>query len=360
MELGFGLYKHMLNKAHFEFARQCGATHLIVHLVDYFRGGIQGAHDQPRGGLSGWGYAGDPNKLWSVDELVALKREVESHGLVLWGIESFDPAHWFDILLDGKERKEQIAKISQIIRNVGRAGIGVIGYNFSLAGVSGRGSSRNLRGNAEGVAMHGRSELTDTPLPLGMVWNMIYDQNAPAGTLQSITHEELWDRLKRFLNEVIPVAEESGVRLGLHPDDPPLETVRGQPRLVYQPSMYDRALQLVPSKSNALAMCLGTIQEMTQGSVYEACDQYTKNNNAPYIHLRNVVGKVPNYCETFIDEGDIDIMRVFRILHKNNYDGVIIPDHAPQMNSDAPWHTGIAFAMGYLKAAMTAATTSSS
>jgi mannonate dehydratase len=68
--------------------------------------------------------------------------------------------------------------------------------------------------------------------------------------------------------------------------------------------------------------------------------------------LRNVRGKAPYYRETFVDEGDVNIGRVLEILHRNGFDGVIIPDHAPQMNCDAPWHAGMAFAMGYLKAKM--------
>ncbi len=71
-----------------------------------------------------------------------------------------------------------------------------------------------------------------------------------------------------------------------------------------------------------------------------------------YVHFRNVTGKVPFYRETFIDDGDIDMIRVLRILKKNHYDGVLIPDHTPQMSCDAPWHAGMAFALGYMRAAL--------
>src|SRR5436853_344613 len=103
-----------------------------------------------------------------------------------------------------------------------------------------------------------------------MVWNMIYDLNAPAGTLSPISHEELWRRLQRFLEDVVPVAEQSGVRMAAHPDDPPMPTMRGQPRLVYQPHMYQRLIDLAPSPNNALELCVGTLAEMTEGDVYEA------------------------------------------------------------------------------------------
>jgi mannonate dehydratase len=192
----------------------------------------------------------------------------------------------------------------------------------------------------------------DAPMPNGMVWNMVYDAKATAGNVQSITNEELWRRLGAFLEEVVPVAEASGVRLAAHPDDPPMPTMRGQPRLVYQPGLYQKLIDLQPSKANALEFCLGSLAEMTEGDLYETVEQYSREGRLAYVHFRNVTGKVPYYRETFVDDGAIDMLRVIRILKKNGFDGVLIPDHTPQMTCDAPWHAGMAFAMGYMRAAM--------
>lgn len=348
MKLGFGLYKHMLNTAHYNFAKQCGATHLVIHLVDYF-GHNKDKADQPIGGKSGWGKAGDPNKIWSYEELASIKKEINDHGLELEAIENFDPAHWHDILLDGPKKEIQIANLKELIRNVGKAGIPVFGYNFSLAGVSARTIAPYARGEAVSVGMEGGD---DTPIPNGMVWNMIYDENAPEGTLPKINHEVLWNRLQYFLDELIPVAAEAGVKLAAHPDDPPMPYIRDTPRLVYQPDMYQKLIDLKPSPANNLEFCLGSISEMTEGNVYEATDLYSKQNKIAYIHFRNVVGKVPKYKEVFVDEGDIDMFRILKILKKNNFDGVLIPDHTPQMTCDAPWYAGMAYAMGYMKAAI--------
>lgn len=174
--------------------------------------------------------------------------------------------------------------------------------------------------------------------------------NHSAGYRPETTTEQLWERLTWFLNHIIPVAEEAGVRLAAHPDDPPLEFVRGQPRLVNQPHLYQKLLDIKPSKSNALEFCLGTIAEMSEGNVYEAVQQYASQDAMAYVHFRNVKGKVPHYHETFIDEGDIDMLKVLTILKENNYTGVLIPDHTPQMSCDAPWHAGMAYAMGYMQA----------
>jgi mannonate dehydratase len=189
-------------------------------------------------------------------------------------------------------------------------------------------------------------------MPNGMVWNMIYDDGAPKGTLPPITHEELWRRLGDFLDQVVPVAEQAGVRLALHPDDPPLPTLRGQPRLVCQPHLYQRVIDLRPSPANALEFCLGTLAEMTEGDIYQAVEEYSRQGKLAYVHFRNVNGKVPYYKETFVDDGDIDMVRVLRILKKNRFEGVLIPDHTPQMTCEAPWHAGMSYALGYLRAAL--------
>ena len=157
---------------------------------------------------------------------------------------------------------------------------------------------------------------------------------------------------KDFLDALVPVAEEAGVTLAAHPDDPPLPTVRGQPRLVYQPRLYQKLLDLRPSPRNALEFCLGTLAEMTEGDIYDVVDTYSRQGKLAYVHFRNVRGKVPHYQETFIDDGDVDMLRVLRILKQNDFNGVLIPDHAPQMACAAPWHAGMAYALGYLQAAM--------
>jgi len=350
MKVGLGLYRHMLTRDYYDFARQAGCTHVVVHLVDYFNQGTTNPrHGQPTGAkYDPWGVAGDPEKLWTVAELKRLRHQLEDAGLVVAAIENLDPAHWYDILLDGPHRPMHIENVKTIIRRMGEAGIPILGYNFSLAGVCGRVTTAAGRGKALTVGMEGPAD--DEPVPNGVVWNMIYDQNAPPGVLPPVSHDELWRRVQRFLEDVLPVAEQSGVRLAAHPDDPPMPTMRGQPRLVFQPQMYQRLLDLVPSPSNALELCVGTIAEMTEGSVHEAVDRYSAQGKIAYLHLRNVIGKVPHYRETFIDEGDVDMIRILSILKRNLFDGVIIPDHTPQMSCAAPWHAGMAHTLGFILA----------
>ena len=348
MKIGFGLYRHMLNDAHFAFARQCGATHVVAHLCDYFRGNERTSRaDQPVGDGTGWGVA--EGRVWTVDELIALRDAMAAHGLKFYAVENFDPAFWSDILFDGPRRDLQLEIVKQVIKNVGAAGVEVFGYNFSLAGVAGRVTSNLARGGAPSVGLDGRNAVTESAMPASMAWNMVVDEDA-RGTRPSVSRDELWSRLAWFLERILPVAEEAGVRMAAHPDDPPLETVRLQPRLVYQPHLYQRLLDIRPGRSNALEFCVGTIAEMSEGNVYDTIERHARLGQIAYVHLRNVRGRVPNYHETFIDEGDVDVARVIDLLRGAGFDGVVIPDHAPQMQCDAPWHAGMAFAMGYISA----------
>ena len=110
----------------------------------------------------------------------------------------------------------------------------------------------------------------------------------------------------------------------------------------------------MPSYYNALELCQGTITEMPDSDVYEAIDRYSKQGNSAYVHFRNVRGKAPHYYEVFLDEGDVDMLRALRIYKQNGFDGVIIPDHTPQMTCAAPWHAGMAHALGCMRAALAA------
>ena len=346
MKLGLGLYRDLLTRDNFKFARQAGATHIVAHLVNYFKGSNPSLS---RGDDSGWGVLEKDDETWSVDGLIRIRREMEEHGLTWEAIENFDPSHWHDILLDGPRKAKQLEKIKQIIRNVGEAGIPVIGYNFSIAGVWGWSRGPVARGGAVSVRFNSDEIDVDTPIPRGMVWNMVYDPTQGDEDLPPVSEEEIWQRLEEFLKEVVPVAEEAGVRLAAHPDDPPMESLRRAARLVNQPWKYKKLVSLVESPANGLEYCLGSVQEMREGDLYESLEHHVARDDIGYIHFRNVKGKVPDYHEVFVDEGDIDMRRVIEILKKHDYRGTLIPDHTPEMSCDAPWHSGKAYALGYMK-----------
>ncbi|SFP67752.1 D-mannonate dehydratase (UxuA) [Mesorhizobium sp. NFR06] len=126
---------------------------------------------------------------------------------------------------------------------------------------------------------------------------------------------------------------------------------RGAARLVNRPEKYDRLIDIVDSPVNGLELCLGSLQEMPDSDgIYGHVRRFAQRRRIGYIHFRNVRGKVPTYHETFVDDGDIDMAEIVRILRDENYDGVMIPDHTPEMSCDAPWHVCKDFALGYMRA----------
>jgi mannonate dehydratase len=346
MKLGLGLYKHMLKAENYAFAKQCGVTHIVAHLTDYFADGPK----LPGQNKMGWGVTSGDREVWSQDSLAKLKSDINEAGLELTAIENFDPGLWYDVLLGGPKQMEQIEFLQEIIRNMGEVGIPVMGYNFSIAGVAGWSEGPFARGGATSVGFIEKDALGLGPIPNGMIWNMVYDQNAPEGTVPSVSHDQLWANLHVFQAALLPVAEEAGVLLAAHPDDPPMPTMRGHARLVWQPKFYDKMFADNPSPANRAELCIGSVSEMSEAEIYEDVDRWSRNNRVGYVHLRNVRGQVPNYHEVFIDEGDVDIPRILSILHKNGFEGTVIPDHTPQISCDAPWHAGMAFALGFMRA----------
>lgn len=348
MRVGLSLFGKSLNKDGARYAAQLGVSDVVLHLTDYSRNGDNSAY--LAGGVGPVNGDCIDAPLWDYEQMSGFVRMLAEYGIMPAAIENISPNFWSDILLDGPNKLDQMEAMKRLVSDAGRAGIPVIGYNFSIAGVWGWQRKRVARGGAT-TAVFDMSEIpSEAPMPDGMVGNMRYRAALPSAVAASVSEAEFWDRLAWFLNELVPVAEEAGVRLAAHPDDPPVERLRGTPRLVNQPSKYDRLLDLAPSKANALEFCLGSIQEMTTGNVYEATRHFARRDALGYVHFRNVRGKVPNYQETFVDDGDIDMVEIVRILRDEGFNGVMVPDHVPDIDCPAPWHTGNAYTVGFMKA----------
>lgn len=333
MKLGLGLYDGMVTPDNLRFAKQMSATHIVAHLPLKT-------------------FASTQDGYWSYDDLRGLQQAVAEHGLTLEAIENFAPQHWDQILLGGAGRAAQMENLKKTIQNMGKAGIPIMGYYFSLAGVWGRVLRPFARGGAESVGYIEAEAPKQTPIPHGEIWGIKINENPPTGNIGVVTREAMWERLAYFLENLTPVAEEAGVRLAAHPDDPPLPVLRDTGRLITHPDHYQRLLDIVPSQHNGLEFCQGTITEMPGADVYGAIRKYAATGRICYVHFRNVQGKAPNYREVFLDEGDIDMIDALRIYREAGYNGVFIPDHTPATACAAPWHAGMGFALGYMRAAM--------
>lgn len=348
LRVGLSLHGASLSEQGARFAAQLGVRDVVVHLTNYTRNADGSSY--LAGGVGPINGECIDAPLWSYDHMAGMVAMLARHGLNVAAMENISPNFWSDILLDGPRKLEQMQAMKVLVRDAGRAGIPVIGYNFSLAGVWGWQRKPIARGNAV-TAVFAADEIdVDSPLPDGMVGNMRYRLPLAGAAPQTVDETTLWARLEWFLRELVPVAEEAGVRLAAHPDDPPVERLRGTARLVNSHDKYDRLLAIAPSRANALEYCVGSLAEMREGDIYETTRRFARSGVIAYIHFRNVRGKVPNYVETFVDDGDVDMAEIVRVLHEEGFDGVLVPDHVPDLDCTAPWHAGHAYTVGYMKA----------
>ena len=333
MKIGLGFYPRIFTKDTLAFARQIGVSHIMVHIP---------SPEMLPSSKSGY---------WSLEDLTALVKEVERHGLHLEAIENFQPGHWHHILTDGPRKREQMENVKRTIGNMGKAGIPIMGYNFSLAAVAGRKMMPYARGGAMSPVYDiSADELFEKPLPNGFVWGQQVEELE--GDMGEVSIGEMLHRYDYFMREIIPVAEEAGVKMAIHPDDPPVPVMRQVHRLMVNVDRYDDGLNKYPSSSNMVEFCQGTFAEMPFGKdyVYDAIDHFLQLEKIAYVHFRNVRGQLPRYYEEFIDTGDVDMIRALKIYKKYDFQGMIIPDHVPEMNVAEPWTTGAAYTIGYIRA----------
>ena len=265
------------------------------------------------------------------------RQRVESAGLRLFAIENM-PWDWTDKIklgLDGRD--EQIDNFCKSLRNMGAAGIPAIGYNFRPPTVTGYGvrtsQSAPGRGGAKQTAFN---------------YDLIKDH--PFGDYGEVSAEQMWDNLEYFLKAVVPVAEEAGVRMAVHPDDPPAQSIGGVARILNSFDGLRRLTQIVDSEHNALDFCQGSMA-VQQGDLHEAIRYFGERNRIVYVHFRNVTGRFPKFSESFIDEGYVDMAEAVRVYREVGFDGPVIEDHVPAMTGDDPdKYRARAHAMGYTKA----------
>lgn len=273
---------------------------------------------------------------WPVAELVALREQVEASSLRLEAIENVPLEAYRDAILGGPQRERCVADYRQTLRNLGAAGIDVLGLHWMADGVTRTEAAGSGRGGAR-VTVFEQEQLTDATLAFGRAYH----------------DEELWAALQAFFDDVVPVAEQAGVRIALHPDDPPVPSLRGVPHLLRSVDALERAMLLHPSSSLGLDLCLGTVSEMGEDPV-AAIRRLGAGGHIAYVHFRDVQGTVPSFRECFLGEGNVDPAAAMRALRDVGFDGFIIDDHVPLLDEDPEigegWaYHGHAHGTGYLQ-----------
>jgi mannonate dehydratase len=171
-----------------------------------------------------------------------------------------------------------------------------------------------------------------------------------------VSREELWENLESFLSEVVPVAEEAGVRLGLHPDDPPIESVGGVPRIATSVENYRRMLDLYDSPYNGVTLCQGNFAAMG-ADIPAVIREFGERDRISFVHFRDVEGEANAFRETWHDAGPTDLGACVDAYEEVGFEGVARPDHVPTMagedNTNPGYHMqGRLFAVGYMRGLM--------
>lgn len=303
-------------------AKQVGVTHAVVKA-------------QPS--LTG---LGDP---WEPGVLRALRDRFTDAGIALLGLEG-DPFDMSRIKRGERGRDEDLDRYCRMIAQMGELGLGLLCYNFMP----------RPRPRKAFAAEHDWHR-TDVKVPLrgGSLTTRFELARLPTTDELELTHDELWDNYRTFLEAVLPAAKRAGVVLALHPDDPPLPRLGAMPRLFGSVEAFDRAYALAPCPHNAVTFCQANFKLM--GCDLEATvRRFADQGRIAFVHVRDVDGNAEAFTETWHDEGPTDMPAMLKLYHDVGFTGPIRDDHVPTMHGENPDIPGYAalghlFAVGYLK-----------
>ncbi len=305
----------MRNKERWILARQIGVNHAIVPASRTLR---RIKRDQ------------------YLDTLVKMKATYESSGLTIAGVESH-PVAAEKIKLGLPGRDEEIANYRAVIKALGQVGIPMCCYNF-MAGIGWYRTKVDVAERGGALTSEFDNQIAEKQ---GITrWG-------------KISEEKIWDNLTYFLKQVIPVAEKAGVKMALHPDDPPISPLRGIGRILTSAEAFRRVLQIVPSPVNGIAFCQANFVLMGE-DIKPLIREFGGQGKIFFVHFRDVCGTGERFRETFHDNGPTDMAEILKLYHEVGFQGPIRPDHAPTLGGESNRSPGYAmqgkiFAIGYMK-----------
>jgi mannonate dehydratase len=286
---------------------------------------------------------------WSIEGLTRLRERVESFGITLDMVplplssseisRSESPA----VLLATSDRDRQIDGICQMIRNAARAGIPSVKYNLTFIGVPRTEPTRGRGGARYSTFVYAQGK-----------------QDPPLTVAGPVDADAYWERITYFLNRVVPVAAEHKVRLACHPQDPGMPRGKGWRGIETVLGSVDglkRFVSINESPYHGLNFCQGTVSEMLEKpgeQIFDVIRHFGSRGKIFNVHFRNIAGRFLDFRETFIDDGDVDMLKAMRVYREIGYDGMMMPDHVPSIEGDTGNLQGFAFAFGYIKALIAA------
>ena len=275
----------------------------------------------------------DRGPVWEYDPMLKLKNRVASYGLDLTVFEGIPVPDRVKLGLPGRD--EDIDNYMESVRNMGRAGIPVLCYNWMVRfGWLRTSTSTPVRGGA-----------------VATTYNHAQFERGPKTDLGDVPEDQLWDSLAYFLKAVAPVAQEFGVKLAMHPDDPPLSPVRGIGRIMTSPDNFQRLLDLEDSPANGITFCQGCFTEMCV-DIPATVKRFAERIH--FAHFRNLSGTAEDFTEQFHDDGQQDMYVAMKAYLDNGVTCPMRPDHAPTMEGEDNSHPGYAqqgrlLAVGYMR-----------
>ena len=276
-----------------------------------------------------------------LDDLLLVKEKAESQGLRLSVIEGHLPIE--KVKFGADHDGQEMAALKQLIRHMGRAEVPILCYNF-MPGTDWVRTRLDLRERGGALVTGFDLAQVESAVSLSETTEIIPEQ--------TIDSDALWTSLETMLRELVPVAEESGVYLALHPDDPPLIEFQGKARIMGSVESFERQLNLVPSPHNGICFCQGTFAAMG----VDLADAIRRlGPGIRYVHFRDLRGTAASFVETFHDNGPTDMLATMRAYREAGLEVPIRPDHVPQLEGEEegePGYTmlGRLFAFGYIRA----------
>lgn len=283
----------------------------------------------------------DQNGYWTADELEPIQTRCREFGMELYSL--MIPHAWLmSPMLAKPDRDQWIENIGKSIAVAGELGVAMMEWRWS--------PDFKWGDDVGYYSAQGRGGATYKAFDYNIARN-----KPPFPELGVITRDEMWDRLLYFCGPVMKAAEKAGVKMSLHPKDPPVKAMRGISRILTNTDEIEAFLDAVDSPANGFTFCQGTVTEMGV-DVIDAIHRIGGRGKIHHVHFRAVRGKVPQYVETFIDEGDVDMLEAIKAFKEVNYTGSLVSDHTPKITGDVEFgKMGRSFSHGYIRALVHAA-----
>jgi mannonate dehydratase len=336
--------------------------------------------------LLGVGIGGSP---WTEENVRRAVQTAKEHGLVAYNSMINLPA---SVIYGRESRSKDMEPFLASIAAAGKGGLTVVEYNFyahraiegyyetvgrAKAGYTGFDHELELLVDENSIPVqpvyrdeHGKiTEETLKQFPNAK--RIKFKDLPPLPNEGAHNLEEMWANATWFLKLAVPAAEKAGVRLALHPNDPPAPISRGSQQIMGTLAGWKRLVDIVKSPANGITFDCGVTRELGEDPIAVA-NYFAARKQINHVHFRNVLVEKPyeKYQEVFIDAGQVDMFGVMKALVKNKYTGTIYPEHPRAMDADRDrvgaggrlpgypgggGYTGITFSVAYARAMMQAA-----